>query len=64
MGLDAMGKPDIGHYFPPGDPSCKDICSLRIHEKCRELLAEDDLGDDQAGVLLVIRRDDMTWRLA
>lgn len=38
--LGAMGLPDIGHYFPPGDPSCKDICSLRILEKCRELAAE------------------------
>jgi 2-C-methyl-D-erythritol 2,4-cyclodiphosphate synthase len=35
--LGAMGLPDIGYYFPPGDPACKDICSLRILEKCREL---------------------------
>ena len=35
--LGAMGLPDIGHYFPPGDPACKDICSLKILEKCREL---------------------------
>ena len=35
--LGALGLPDIGHYFPPGDPACKDICSLRILEKCREL---------------------------
>lgn len=38
--LGAMGLPDIGHYFPPGDPACKDICSLRILEKCRALAAE------------------------
>ena len=38
--LGAMGLPDIGFYFPPGDPSCKDICSLRILEKCRDLAAE------------------------
>jgi 2-C-methyl-D-erythritol 2,4-cyclodiphosphate synthase len=38
--LGAMGQPDIGFYFPPGDPACKDICSLRILEKCRELAAE------------------------
>lgn len=38
--LGAMGLPDIGHYFPPGDPSCQDICSLRILEKCRDLAAE------------------------
>ena len=41
--LGAMGKPDIGFYFPPGDPSCKDISSLKILEKCRELLAEENL---------------------
>ena len=38
--LGAMGLPDIGHYFPPGDPSCKDISSLKILEKCRDLAAE------------------------
>ena len=42
--LGAMGKPDIGYYFPPGDPSCKDISSLKILEKCRELLAEENLS--------------------
>lgn len=41
--LGAMGKPDIGHYFPPGEDFCKDICSLKILEKCRELLAEEGL---------------------
>jgi 2-C-methyl-D-erythritol 2,4-cyclodiphosphate synthase len=39
--LGAMGLPDIGYYFPPGDPSCKDISSLKILEKCRELAAEE-----------------------
>lgn len=42
--LGAMGKPDIGHYFPPGDPACKDISSLKILEKCRELLAGEKLS--------------------
>ncbi len=37
--LGAMGQPDIGHFFPPGDPACKDISSLKILEKCRELAA-------------------------
>ena len=41
--LGAMGKPDIGYYFPPGDPACKDISSLKILEKCRELLADENL---------------------
>ena len=38
--LGAMGLPDIGYYFPPGDPACENIVSLRILEKCRELAAE------------------------
>lgn len=38
--LGAMGLPDIGHYFPPGDPGCKGILSLRILEKCRSLAGE------------------------
>lgn len=37
--LGALGHPDIGHFFPPGDPACKDISSLKILEKCRELAA-------------------------
>ena len=41
--LGAMGLPDIGHYFPPGDPTFKEICSLRILEKCRTLSAENGL---------------------
>lgn len=41
--LGAMGKADIGHYFPPGDPTCKGISSLKILAKCRELLAEENL---------------------
>ena len=38
--LGAMGKPDIGYYFPPGEASCKDISSLKILVKCRELAEE------------------------
>jgi 2-C-methyl-D-erythritol 2,4-cyclodiphosphate synthase len=41
--LGAMGLPDIGHYFPPGDPACKDISSLRILEKCRSLADDAEL---------------------
>ena len=41
--LGAMGLPDIGFYLPPGEPACKDICSLRILEKCRDLAAENGL---------------------
>lgn len=38
--LGAMGLPDIGHYFPPTDPGCEGIYSLKILEKCRELASE------------------------
>jgi len=41
--LGAMGQPDIGHFFPPGDPACKDISSLKILEKCREIAAAEGL---------------------
>lgn len=39
--LGALGLPDIGYYFPPGDASCKDISSLRILEKCAALCEEE-----------------------
>lgn len=38
--LGAAGLPDIGHYFPPGDPACKDISSLKILEKAASLISE------------------------
>jgi 2-C-methyl-D-erythritol 2,4-cyclodiphosphate synthase len=38
--LGAMGQPDIGYFFPPGDAACKDISSLKILVKCRELAEE------------------------
>jgi len=38
--LGAMGEPDIGHYFPPGDPAIKGISSLKILEKCAEIAAQ------------------------
>jgi 2-C-methyl-D-erythritol 2,4-cyclodiphosphate synthase len=38
--LGALGLPDIGHWFPPSDPSIAGISSLRILEKCAELAAE------------------------
>ncbi|MBB5353294.1 2-C-methyl-D-erythritol 2,4-cyclodiphosphate synthase [Haloferula luteola] len=38
--LGTLGLPDIGHWFPPGDPACKDICSLKILEKAAALIRE------------------------
>ncbi|MEI6654510.1 MAG: 2-C-methyl-D-erythritol 2,4-cyclodiphosphate synthase [Verrucomicrobiota bacterium] len=42
--LGALGEPDIGHFFPPGDPACKDISSLKILAKCRQLAAQAGYG--------------------
>ncbi|MEI6674379.1 MAG: 2-C-methyl-D-erythritol 2,4-cyclodiphosphate synthase [Verrucomicrobiota bacterium] len=42
--LGALGEPDIGHFFPPGDPACKDISSLKILAKCRLLAAQAGYG--------------------
>lgn len=38
--LGSLGLPDIGHWFPPGDASCKNISSLKILEKAAELIRE------------------------
>jgi 2-C-methyl-D-erythritol 2,4-cyclodiphosphate synthase len=32
--LGALGEPDIGYWFPPGDPSIAGISSLDILRKC------------------------------
>lgn len=37
--LGAVGLPDIGHWFPPGDPACKGIPSLQILAKAADLAA-------------------------
>jgi 2-C-methyl-D-erythritol 2,4-cyclodiphosphate synthase len=36
--LGAIGEPDIGHWFPPSDPSIEGISSLKILEKAAELV--------------------------
>lgn len=38
--LGALGLPDIGHWFPPGDPACAGISSLKILEKAAALARE------------------------
>ncbi|WP_395715565.1 2-C-methyl-D-erythritol 2,4-cyclodiphosphate synthase [Prosthecobacter sp.] len=35
--LGALGEPDIGHWFPPTDPSIEGISSLKILEKCAQI---------------------------
>jgi len=38
--LGALGLPDIGYYFPPGDQTIAGISSLEILRKCAALAAE------------------------
>lgn len=38
--LGSLGLPDIGYWFPPGDPECKNISSLKILEKAAALIRE------------------------
>jgi 2-C-methyl-D-erythritol 2,4-cyclodiphosphate synthase len=37
--LGALGEPDIGHFFPPSDPSIAGISSLKILEKVASVAA-------------------------
>lgn len=46
--LGALGLPDIGYYFPPGDASIEGICSLDILRRCRQLA--DEKGADLQNV--------------
>jgi len=38
--LGALGEPDIGYWFPPGDASIEGISSLKILEKAASLARE------------------------
>ncbi|MEO0445229.1 MAG: 2-C-methyl-D-erythritol 2,4-cyclodiphosphate synthase, partial [Verrucomicrobiota bacterium] len=40
--LGALGKPDIGYYFPPTDPTIEGISSLEILKKCADVVAESE----------------------
>jgi len=39
--LGAAAKGDIGHHFPPGDPQYKDISSLVLLQRVRDMLKKD-----------------------
>jgi 2-C-methyl-D-erythritol 2,4-cyclodiphosphate synthase len=51
--LGALGQPDIGFFFPPGDPQCAGISSLKILEKCRELAKEGSFGITNVDATLI-----------
>lgn len=38
--LGALGEPDIGHWFPPTDPTIEGISSLKILEKCAQIATD------------------------
>ncbi len=38
--LGALGQPDIGHYFPPADPSIEGISSIEILRKVADIVSE------------------------
>jgi 2-C-methyl-D-erythritol 2,4-cyclodiphosphate synthase len=39
--LGSLGKPDIGYYFPPSDPTIEGISSLEILTKAAAVIAEE-----------------------
>src|SRR5436309_15383241 len=42
--LGAAGLPDIGHYFPPGDPQIKNIPSARMLAKALQEVGKQGWG--------------------
>lgn len=51
--LGAAGEPDIGHFFPPGDPAYRGASSLDLLAQVRRRLAEISLTVLQADLTLV-----------
>ncbi len=54
--LGALGKPDIGYYFPPSDPDIEGIHSLEILAKCRELADAEGFTIQNVDATLVAER--------
>ena len=50
--LGAIGKGDIGDYFPPNDPKCKGISSQIILEKVLSFLGRRKIGNIDITVIL------------
>jgi len=51
--LGAAGLPDIGFHFPPSDPHIEGISSLKILERCAELVAAEGLTISNVDASLV-----------
>jgi 2-C-methyl-D-erythritol 2,4-cyclodiphosphate synthase len=51
--LGALGEPDIGHWFPPTDPSIEGISSLKILEKCAQIAGEKGMRIENVDASLI-----------
>jgi 2-C-methyl-D-erythritol 2,4-cyclodiphosphate synthase len=54
--LGALGEPDIGHHFPPGDPAIEGISSLKILEHVAGLAAARNAEIGNVDATLVAER--------
>ncbi len=54
--LGAMGAGDIGQHFPPGDPVCRNISSLKILEYVARLLKRRYFRVANADVMLILEK--------
>ncbi len=54
--LGAMGKPDIGHFFPDDDRGIKGIESRKILEKAMELLAGGGFRVENLDIVVICER--------
>jgi len=54
--LGAMGKPDIGYFFPPEDPEIKGIDSRRIVEKVLEIMKEEGYYIENVDIVVICEK--------
>lgn len=54
--LGAVGEPDIGHFFPPGDESIRGISSLEILRRVEQILAAQGARINNIDATLVAER--------
>ncbi len=57
LGAAALG--DIGGHFPPGDPQYKDISSLALLKKVRDMLAENGWQVDNIDATIVAEQPEL-----
>jgi len=54
--LGAIGKPDIGYFFPPEDPEIKGIDSRRIVEKVLEIMKEEGYYIENVDIVVICEK--------